>query len=171
MKKRSVIMLLLVAIVASSCYGKFELTRKLWKWNGTVGDKYVNEGVFLVLTILPVYSAVVFVDAVVLNSIQFWTGKSALHSKATTVEQGDLKAVLTPLNDKLVRLEIYRKGELVQTAVIRPDSDGSMQAYTLDGGKLVSRTTADGMVEVSRADGTVVAAYPSAAAERYLGRL
>jgi hypothetical protein len=158
--------LLAFGVLASSCYGPFELTRKLYKWNGHVGDKWVNEGVFLLLNIIPVYGAATFVDAVVLNSVKFWTGKSALASRL--IEQGGLKAVLTPEKDgKLVRLEIFRNGTPVQTAVIRADADGSLQAYTLDGGKLVSRTLGDGTVELSRADGTVVAAYPAAAAGRY----
>ena len=168
MKRTSLIsMALLVGIMTSSCYGPFELTKKLWKWNGTVGDKWVNEGVFLVINIIPVYGACAFVDAVVLNSVKFWTGKSAMESK--TIEQGDIKAVLTPGKDhRTVRLEIYRSDVLVQTAVIRADADGSLQAYTLDGNKLVSRTLGDGTIEVSRADGSVVAAYPATAVGQYL---
>jgi hypothetical protein len=147
-KRRSILALLLLATVASSsCYGPFGLTKKVWKWNGDLGSKWASEGVFLVLNIVPVYQACVLVDAIVLNSVKFWTGKDAL---------------------EMVRLEIYQKDLLVQTAVIRPDSDGSMQAYTLDGQKLVSRCAEDGMVQVTRADGSLVAAYPATAAERYL---
>jgi hypothetical protein len=166
MKRHSLVSLVLVlGVMTSSCYGPFELTHRLWKWNGSVGDKFVNEGVFLVMNIIPVYGAVAFVDAVVLNSVKFWTGKSAL--QARTVEQGDLKAVLTPGRDgKTIRIAIYRGGRPVEAAEIRADSDGSMRAYTIGGVALVARTSG-GTVTVSR-DGMVVASYPAYMAERYV---
>jgi hypothetical protein len=58
----------------SSCIGSFSLTGKVYKWNNNVGDKFVNELVFLVFSIVPVYEIAVFIDAVVLNSVEFWTG-------------------------------------------------------------------------------------------------
>jgi len=169
-KMRMVLAVLALGVFVSSCYGPFELTRKLWKWNGSVGDKWVNEGVFLVLAVVvPVYGAASFVDAVVLNSVEFWTGKSMLESKATTIKEGELQAVLTPQGDgRVMSIAIYRNGDLIQTAVIKPALDGSMQASTLDGSKLVSRTCEDGTVEVSRSDGTLVASYPATAAKQYL---
>jgi len=68
----------LVAIILSlsSCIGSFNLTNSLYRWNTNLGSKPANEGVFLAFVILPVYSATLFVDAVVLNSIEFWTGES-----------------------------------------------------------------------------------------------
>jgi len=168
-KMRMVLAVLALGFLVSSCYGPFELTRKLWKWNGSVGDKWVNEGVFLVLNVVvPVYGVASFVDAVVLNSVQFWTGKSLLEGKAT-IKEGNLEAVLTPAGDgRVLRLDISRNGKIVETAVIKPALDGSMQASTLDGSKLVSRTCEDGTVEVSRSDGTLVASYPATAAKQYL---
>ena len=62
----------------SGCYGPFNLTRQLHRWNGQVGDKYVNELVFLALTILPlpVYGVAVLGDMIIFNSIEFWTGRN-----------------------------------------------------------------------------------------------
>ena len=62
---KKTIALLLVTVVLTSCYGSFKLTRSLWDWNGTVGDKFVNELVFLAFVIVPVYEVATFVDAVV----------------------------------------------------------------------------------------------------------
>lgn len=77
----AVILIAAMSVSLTGCYGSFSLTRKLYTWNGKVGDKYTNEAVFLALTIIPVYSVCTFIDAVFLNSIEFWTGKSpmALH--------------------------------------------------------------------------------------------
>ena len=53
------------------------MTNKLKDWNEGVGSKWVNELVFLAMHIVPVYEVAIFVDAVVLNSVEFWTGKKA----------------------------------------------------------------------------------------------
>ncbi len=68
--------LLSATIVCSSCIGSFGLTNKVKAWNEGVGDKWVNELVFLGLHIVPVYPISIFADIVVLNSIEFWTGEN-----------------------------------------------------------------------------------------------
>ena len=70
--------LLSACIVMSSCMGSFGLTNKVYKWNESVGDKWANEIVFVAMNIIPVYSITLFVDAVVLNSVEFWTGNKPL---------------------------------------------------------------------------------------------
>jgi len=69
------------AMIITGCYGSFALTKKVYKWNGTVGDKFVNEVVFLAFNIVPVYGATVFIDGILLNSIEFWTGKNPIALK------------------------------------------------------------------------------------------
>ena len=71
-------LLLAATIVLSSCIGSFQLTNRIKDWNSNLGNKFVNELVFLACHIVPVYEICIFVDAVVLNSIEFWTGKQAL---------------------------------------------------------------------------------------------
>ena len=77
MKKfiRNAAMTLATVAMLSSCMGSFTLTKKVYNWNENAGDKWVNEVVFLALNILPVYSVTMFADAVVLNSVEFWTGE------------------------------------------------------------------------------------------------
>ena len=74
--------ILLIAVFVlfnfTGCYGKFALTTKLYKWNGSLGDKWVNTIVMWVLMIVPVYSLVGFVDFAILNVIEFWTGKNPM---------------------------------------------------------------------------------------------
>ena len=71
------VLLLCATMLFSSCIGSFRLTNKLKDWNESIGDKWVNELVFLAMHIIPVYEVSIFVDAVVLNSVEFWTGKKA----------------------------------------------------------------------------------------------
>ena len=64
-------------LATTGCFGNFELTKKVWKFNKESSqDKWVQEIVFLVLAILPVYGGASFLDAVVFNSIEFWTGEN-----------------------------------------------------------------------------------------------
>lgn len=89
MKKsfKMVAALLSACIVMSSCMGSFGLTKKVYDWNETVGDKWVNEIVFVALNIIPVYSITLFVDGIVLNSVEFWTGDNPV------AKSGDVKVV------------------------------------------------------------------------------
>jgi len=79
---RIVASVLIVVLMISTvgCYGSFELTKKVYKWNGTIGDKWINEVAFLGLNIVPVYGIAAFIDALILNSIEFWTGKNPVTS-------------------------------------------------------------------------------------------
>lgn len=65
-------LLLSAVILFSSCIGSFQLTNKLKNWNEGLGNKFVNELVFLAFNIIPVYSATLFIDAIVFNTIEFW---------------------------------------------------------------------------------------------------
>lgn len=67
-------LLLSATILLSSCIGSFGLTNKVKDWNDSLGNKWVNELVFICMHIVPVYPIAIFADAVVLNSIEFWTG-------------------------------------------------------------------------------------------------
>lgn len=63
-------------ILFSSCIGSFGLTGKLHSWNGSIGSKFVNELVFLAFCIVPVYEISLIADGLVINSIEFWSGKN-----------------------------------------------------------------------------------------------
>ncbi|MBR5593184.1 MAG: DUF3332 domain-containing protein [Bacteroidaceae bacterium] len=80
MKKtfRLSVLLLCATMLFSSCIGSFRLTNKIKDWNEGLANKWVNELVFIAMHIVPVYQISQFVDMVVLNSIEFWTGKSAI---------------------------------------------------------------------------------------------
>lgn len=80
-------MILSGSIVFSSCVGSFSLFNKLVAWNQKVDDKFVNEVVFLALNIVPVYSVCYLADALVINSIEFWTGSNPM------AKVGDVKKV------------------------------------------------------------------------------
>lgn len=125
------------------CYGSFALTKKLYSWNTSLGDKFVNEVVFLVFIILPVYGATVFLDGIILNSIEFWTGSSPIsmnegdkEHQVVKMEDGQLYSITaTPNRFDVVALTGDKKG-LTQSLVYSPeDRSWSIEAkgntYTL----------------------------------------
>ena len=97
MKKHFKISALLLAatIVLSSCIGSFRLTNNIKDWNEGLGDKFVNELVFVALHIVPVYPIAMFVDGVVLNSVEFWTGDNPV------AEVGETKVVKNSNGDEI----------------------------------------------------------------------
>lgn len=94
MKKRylSVALILTVAgsLTFSSCIGSFGLTNNVLSWNRQIGSKFVNELVFFAFWVLPVYEVTALADVLVLNSIEFWSGKNPATAsvKVIPTEQG-----------------------------------------------------------------------------------
>ena len=83
MKKnfKLVAILLTMSLMLSSCIGSFNLTNKIKDWNEGLGDKFVNELVFVGMHIIPVYPISLMADILVLNSVEFWTGSSPIAHK------------------------------------------------------------------------------------------
>lgn len=84
---KKVIVLLLagsMAVMSVGCFGSFELTKKVYKWNDSMSGKWVKELVFLVLNIVPVYDVAATIDVVILNTIEFWSGENPMMSSITT---------------------------------------------------------------------------------------
>ncbi len=76
-KTRAIVGVLCLSIFASGCYGPFNMTRRVHHWNGTVSEnEWAQEGVYLLLNIIPVYGIAVFLDSLIFNSIEFWGGEN-----------------------------------------------------------------------------------------------
>lgn len=90
MKKRKLTLFMAVllsgSILFSSCIGSFSLTTKLHNWNNNVGNKFVNELVFLAFCILPVYEISLMADYLVINSIEFWSGSNPIAENAQHIK-------------------------------------------------------------------------------------
>lgn len=67
------------SVMMSGCFGSFNLTRNLWRWNGDVSDnKFVKELVFLGLHVIPAYPLFGFADLIIFNLIEFWTDSNPI---------------------------------------------------------------------------------------------
>lgn len=167
MKSLRITTALAVSIAMTGCYGPFNLTKKIYKWNGEVGSKWVNEGVFLGLVILPVYAFSFLGDAIIFNSIEFWGGKNPVNAKETkSLQKGDQQAVLH-YDRALRRLRVdgFDKGRHTATLVFEP-SAGGMVARDESGKVLMTARTENGQVVLSDAGGRVVSRHnPSSLVE------
>jgi hypothetical protein len=104
MKKIKSVLLAIVFLTVSlsqySCIGSFQLTNNLYSWNkNDVGGKWGQELVFLAFIIIPVYSVALLADGIVLNSIEFWTGRNPL-----AMNPGEVDSKIVQHGDNIYRL-------------------------------------------------------------------
>jgi len=155
------IALVLVAAVgalSAGCFGKFQLTRKVYDMNKSIDEKYVRSAATWIFVIVPVYGFAALLDLIVFNVIEFWTGENPIaEAKVTKMyAQGDGRTVLTLSRDgsaTVAVVERYEGERLVSTLRVRDDGRGKVAAVeTAAGGKVreVSAVAAsDGSVDVT----------------------
>lgn len=129
--KRTIAALVLMAFLPVSttgCFGGFQLTRKVYNFNREVSpDKWVRELVFLALAIFPVYGAATFLDAVIFNSIEFWTGSNPILAKngaSRKITTADGTAVLTRTSENALDLRIEANDGTTSRLVLQREGDG-----------------------------------------------
>lgn len=123
--------------MTTACYGPFNLTRTLHKWNGQVGKageveaKWMQELVFFPLAFLQIYTFAALGDAIVFNSIQFWTGDNPIKltdggedGRTKVARVGDVTVTMTFASDNSSARATYVKdGQVFRTAEIVRDGD------------------------------------------------
>jgi len=156
-RRTAVLAIAAVGLLGSSaCFGSFNLTRKVWTFNKNVSpDKFVQELVFLAFAAIPVYSIAAGLDALIINSIEFWTGENPVQiAKRTTTDDGRLLVQRTAVteSERVMVIEELKDEEIVSTTTVRMPNDG--ESLT------VETRQADGQTDlrtVSRLDdGTVL---------------
>ena len=150
-----------LAMASAGCFGSFTLTRKLYHWNDQVSqDKWIREIIFIVLAWTPVYSLVGLGDAIVFNSIEFWTGKNPIEptkagldgAHTTRIARNGSEAVLTQDGNQLV-IEQFQQGRPVASVSIRREGGVSV-ASDRDGRVLfIAQTLPDDSVLIKDAQG------------------
>ncbi len=100
-----------LAVLVSGCTGSFVLTKQVYDFHRSQ-PKWQDELLFLAAAILPVYGLAMAGDAIIFNTIEFWSGENPLDqevdlSKSEVGVEGSL--VLNYLSSGEV--EISRNGE------------------------------------------------------------
>lgn len=151
------------AFLFSSCIGSFGLHSKLLSWNESIGNKFVNELVYLAFNIIPVYGICYLADALVINSIEFWSGSNPMASigevKKVKGENGNYLVEtlengysITKEGEKATMDLIYNKeantwnvvadGE--STEILKMNNDGTAQMYLPNGETMTVTLDAQG---------------------------
>jgi hypothetical protein len=97
MKKGALGILILMVLIAG-CTGSFKVTKAVYHLHRSQPDKWTDELVFIVC-ILP-YGVAMLSDAVMFNTIEFWTGKNPVVSETgndnsiVIVKNGNKQATL-----------------------------------------------------------------------------
>ncbi|HEY5460476.1 MAG TPA: DUF3332 family protein [Deferrimonas sp.] len=167
------IALVLVAAVgalSAGCFGKFQLTSKVYDINKSIDDKYVRSAATWIFVIVQVYTVSALLDLIVFNVIEFWTGENPVaEAKVTKVyAQGNGKTVLTLSRDgsaTVAVIERYEGERLVSTLRVRDDGLGKVAAVEMAAEGKVREISAvamfDGSVDVT------VATAAGTSTERY----
>lgn len=142
-----------MSVMSVGCYGSFNLTKKVYNWNGSLGNKWVVELVFLAASALPVYGIAAVVDLYILNLVEFWSGKNPMASNMTT-EDG----TQVTFNSEKNQVEISYAGK---TYVIAHEN-GKSVAKDANGNILaIAERNDDGSINLLDANGTVTNSYTS----------
>lgn len=172
MKKISLkvaVVLLAGSFLCSSCIGSFNLFNKYEKWQcNMTNNKFVNGIVGLILQPI-VGSICIFVDAVVLNTIEFWTGSNPVTASSTQQvmgQDGRYYAVKTTKKGYEIKsptgeitLLLYDKKNdswsVVQNGVtqelFRFNADGTIQAQLPNGETITVTNDEAGLQQVRQA--------------------
>ncbi len=136
-----IIGMVLVSFLATGCYGSFTAFNKLRVWNQRAAhEPWINEVIFLVLNVVPVYAFALLADGLFFNTLEFWTGDNPM-SQVRFSMKGDQKAVQEFSQDagkKRMKLLFYDKGHLEQTLTLHQERGASLftgSLVTADGAR------------------------------------
>ena len=108
--RKMVLAVAAMSMLTTGCFGTFQLTQDVYSWNKKIGDgnKWSRELVFLLVgPIIPVYGVAAFLDAVFVNSVEFWTGKNPVTASTKVIEKNGTKVVQTLRSDMGGRTQIF----------------------------------------------------------------
>lgn len=159
-----------VALVSNGCFGSFNLTRKLYQWNDQISqDKWIKELIFIVLVWVPVYGLAGLGDAVLFNTIEFWSGENPIEMTADgrgvqtrRVVREDaeavLKHILHPEKETLV-IDQFQEGKPAAGLRITRRGDVAVATDTEGRTLFTAQMLPDGSLMVSDATGAPIAVY------------
>ncbi len=118
----------LTLITATGCTGNFALTHAVYKWQTGYSERWTNELCFIVSALF-IYPLTTFVDAMFLNSMEFWTGSNPiLHAADGTIVTRQSDSLATVMTPEGKRFDLARNSDGTFTL-----SDAAGHSVTVDG--------------------------------------
>ena len=129
MKKLISVLMVGCILFSVSCTGPFKLTKRVHKWQTSFENKWVDEVAFLGCVILPVYSLSTLGDAIIFNSIEFWTGDNPMDESTVQLEEDGKTVEMALQDDGSIRVSDGQKVfslERTSNGVTATDADGDV---------------------------------------------
>lgn len=147
--KRLLAAIVLGMFVLTACTGTFTLTKKVHKFNRDFDNKWVEEAVFLAFVIIPVYELTTLGDALIFNTMEFWTGSNPM----AATERPAPAVAYDPLLNHVV-VSDHQGGKVLLTLT---EENGVLLARATDG-KVICRVIRndDGSVAVLSPEGSLL---------------
>lgn len=142
-------------VFLSQCIGQFSLTRKVHAFNMGIGNRWIRWLIFLVLVIIPVYGICILVDALVINSIEFWTGSNpvAYDSNGEHIDMQEKGAERIVYHHRKfgaeMTIHVFVGNELKKAFLLKKDEPGVMYALKGDGIERIEMKVREGDEVVS----------------------
>lgn len=129
--RRSILVALATLAPSVGCYGSFNLTKKVYGWNGSLSNVVVRELVFLGMLIIPVYEVSLFIDAVILNLIEFITGSPPVSARG--LGEGHQVTFERLPDQRTFRVVQTAHGEVVRRFRVRRTGPGGFELLDDEG--------------------------------------
>lgn len=152
------------AVLGSGCYGSFGLTDMLYDWNTDVSNnKFVRALVFFALVVIPVYEIFLFIDAVILNTVEFWTGSHPVGGSKTAKLGGGRELTSTHIEGSdVVRHELRADGKVQRVLYSRRVGEDQVELLDEQMQVLTRATVAEGgRVQVQSGSDTLAVLEPA----------
>lgn len=137
-------MLALVCLTAFStggCIGRMAVTGKVRDFNLDVAqNRWLREGVFLALYIVPAYPIAGVADLIIVNSIEFHTGINPVSGERRLARVGEVRRV--EAENGTTSVSTLREDGSIDLAVTEADGTRHFVNLGADGGRVVARDEA-----------------------------
>jgi len=161
------VLMLGISTITSGCMGSWALTKKLYDANDKLtGNKFVNNLFFWLFTGIGIYGITIFVDYIILNLVEFWTGSNPMAMKEGEIEQQIVKGKdgnsyrLTATKNKLEMVQLSgEKAGMTQTLLFSPETQSCSILMNGEVRKLVHYNERTNLLELFSADGQVSTVY------------
>ncbi len=149
----AVALLLAGSMVYTSCVGSYALFNKYANWQTHMtSNKYVNGIVGIIIGGL-VGGVCLFVDSLVLNTIEFWSGSNPIAEKTTVIKGQDGRNYLVKVSRQGYEITAPT-GEI--TKLIHDEATDSLSMMQNGEVKEIFRYNADGTIQANLKDGKTI---------------
>lgn len=152
-----------VSTITTGCMGSWALSKKVYEINDTItGNKFVNNIIFWLFSGIGVYVVTIFIDYVILNLIEFWSGSNPMAMKEGQIEQQIVKGKdgnsyrLTATKNKLEMVQLTgEKTGMTQTLLFTPETQSCSILMNGEVRKLVQYNERTNLLELFSSNGRV----------------